>query len=71
MPTVSDPVKDALGVLFDQFRELAVQALDPAMRPQAERGMRELLETMTATQRLALRKALLGAKAYPWQRSKR
>ena len=62
-------VRKALGVMFDQFQKLAVQATEgPEARKLAEKEMAVLLGTFTTAERVELRKALLAVGAFAHQR---
>jgi hypothetical protein len=51
----------AMGSHFEQLRQLAEQARDPSKRPEVERKTGAILETMSRSERIELRTALLAA----------
>lgn len=55
-------VRNAMGDKFETFRKLALMAMEqPATREYVEREMGRILDTMTAPERLELRRALVAA----------
>ena len=59
-------IVSALGTQLPQFQELARTLREkPSARPHVEEEMRQMLEMLTETNRLTLRKALMTVGIYP------